>query len=474
MTAVDLAQLALGNLRRTKLRSFLTILGVVVGIGALLSMVSFGTGMQKNVTRALEDNDLFTSIFVTRQKIDFDAAVSGDIENAIGSFEKPAPVLNDSVLQSILGIEGVDMAFPEIRFPGKIFSFGQSAKTTIQALPVTMERFRPFNSLLYGTFFRNDTCRGAVLNHHVLRELKIRLSAPGAHTPLSTEDSLRGFRTMHPDSVIGSEIELITTIVDIKKVLQNPLQAVTGTQNLPVRESRLRFRISGILPPESGFESGRFNAGIFLPFHTARSIPRMGFASVWDLLDSTPENAGYGSVYVRVQKMRDVESVAASIRAMGFGTFSIMDQLKEIRQGFLILDSLLGAVGVIALFVAALGIINTMVMSILERTREIGVMKAIGGSEAEIRAIFFIEAGVIGFLGGIFGLGLGWIVTRIANVVGNHLLSAQGVPHVRFFHFPPWLLLGALAFSVCVSLLAGLYPASRAARVDPVKALRHD
>ncbi len=123
---------------------------------------------------------------------------------------------------------------------------------------------------------------------------------------------------------------------------------------------------------------------------------------------------------------------------------------------------------------AALGIINTMVTSILERTREIGVMKAIGGSERDIRWIFFSEAATIGFFGGAFGLALGWVVTRIANAVANHYLRPQGVPEVDLFYMPLWLIAGAMAFAVGVSLLAGLYPATRAARVDPVQALRHD
>jgi putative ABC transport system permease protein len=138
------------------------------------------------------------------------------------------------------------------------------------------------------------------------------------------------------------------------------------------------------------------------------------------------------------------------------------------------MDSILGAVGTVALFVAALGIINTMIMSILERTREIGIMKAIGGSEKDIRMIFFFEAGTIGFVGASFGLILGWIVTRIANFVANAYFIPLGEPPVDLFYFPLWLITGAIAFSVLLSLAAGLYPAIRASNIDPTKALRHD
>jgi putative ABC transport system permease protein len=132
------------------------------------------------------------------------------------------------------------------------------------------------------------------------------------------------------------------------------------------------------------------------------------------------------------------------------------------------------AVGMIGISVAALGIINTMVMSILERYKEIGIMKAVGASDNDVKKIFFFESGVIGFMGGVFGLALGWIVSSIINLIINTIAMEQGVPRMNYFTFPWWLCLGAIAFSILISLLAGIYPTIRAARVDPVIALRHD
>ncbi len=172
--------------------------------------------------------------------------------------------------------------------------------------------------------------------------------------------------------------------------------------------------------------------------------------------------------------MENMNFVRKEIEEMEIHAYSVSDQLKEIKRGLIIIDSLLGAIGTVALIIAALGIINTMVMSILERTREIGIMKAIGGSEKEIKLIFFVEAGFIGIIGAIFGLILGWLVTRIANQIVNAKLIPQDELPVDLFYFPLWLLLGATAFSILISLAAGSYPAIRAARIDPVKALRHD
>jgi putative ABC transport system permease protein len=158
----------------------------------------------------------------------------------------------------------------------------------------------------------------------------------------------------------------------------------------------------------------------------------------------------------------------------GLGTFAFIDQLKEIKTAFMFMDMFLLAVAMIGITVASLGIINTMVMSILERYREIGIMKAVGASEKDVKKIFFFESGVIGFLGGIFGLALGWVVSMVINQVANHFLIKQGAPYTDYFSFPWWLCTGAIAFSILISLAAGLYPAVRAARVDPVVALRHD
>ena len=159
---------------------------------------------------------------------------------------------------------------------------------------------------------------------------------------------------------------------------------------------------------------------------------------------------------------------------MGFTTFALADQFDEITRAFYFMDMILAAVGMIAIVVAALGIVNTMVMSILERFREIGVMKAVGAGDGDIRRIFFFESGAIGLAGGAAGCVLGWATSLVINRVVNFYLARQGVPFVDYFAFPVWIFLGAIGFSLLVSLVSGIYPARRAARVDPVVALRHD
>jgi putative ABC transport system permease protein len=131
--------------------------------------------------------------------------------------------------------------------------------------------------------------------------------------------------------------------------------------------------------------------------------------------------------------------------------------------------------GGISLLVASFGIANTMIMSILERTREIGIMKAIGAEDREIKMIFFVEAAVIGTVGGVIGVLSAWGITALANILAfRFLLKPQGATFIDFFSLPPWLTASAILFALVVSILAALYPAARAARIDPVRALRHD
>jgi putative ABC transport system permease protein len=135
---------------------------------------------------------------------------------------------------------------------------------------------------------------------------------------------------------------------------------------------------------------------------------------------------------------------------------------------------LLGIFGSLALVVASLGIINTLVMAILERRREIGVLKALGAADRDIRRLFFVEAAVMGLLGGICGVALGWAIGRAMNFGANVYLHRRSLPATNLSSVPWWLVAAAIAFSVGVSLAAGIYPASRAARLDPVEALRYE
>jgi ABC-type antimicrobial peptide transport system permease subunit len=473
MTIVDMVALALDNLRRAKLRTALTTLGVVIGIGALTSMIAFGTGMQKNITDAFKTGDLFTSMFITSRAIDAEELSGGDPDDIVNAIRGPASSLTDSTLAAVRQIPGVEIAFPEISFPVRVRMGENEARTTLRALPADMRLFKPYSKLAFGEFFTDDSSRSLVIGSDALKRMKLVVRDPKVAVALTKEDSLKGVRVVEGDSLIGRTIEIVSVALDASQLAGSPLLGLPGMGRMPVSESSTEFRIAGIIRTSTAFSNPELKGGVIVPLRAAEAIPRLGFSSVWDLLGGGGHGT-YNSIYVRAKSMTDVAGARAKIEKMGLHVFSFSDQLGEIRRGFLIADSILGAIGTIALVVAALGIANTMVMSILERTREIGIMKAIGASDGEIKLIFFVEAATIGTVGAILGLGLGWLVTRAANLVANARILPQGEPGLNLFYFPLWLILGAIGFSVVISLVAGLYPAVRAAGVDPVEALRHD
>jgi putative ABC transport system permease protein len=169
-----------------------------------------------------------------------------------------------------------------------------------------------------------------------------------------------------------------------------------------------------------------------------------------------------------------VEATEAKLKELGFTAFSLLDASKSLRIFFSVFDLLLGIFGSLALAVATLGIINTLVMAILERRREIGVLKALGAADRDVKQLFFVEAGVMGLFGGMLGTLLGWLIGRSLTLGTNLYLHRQNLPGVDISSVPWWLVLGGIGFAVFVSLAAGLYPASRAARLDPVQALRYE
>jgi putative ABC transport system permease protein len=192
------------------------------------------------------------------------------------------------------------------------------------------------------------------------------------------------------------------------------------------------------------------------------------------LRDSSGDKPAYASLTVRVKSPSLVEATEAKLKDLGFSAFSLLDASKSLRIFFSVFDLLLGIFGSLALAVATLGIINTLVMAILERRREIGVLKALGAADRDVKQLFFVEAGVMGLFGGILGAFLGWFIGRILTFGTNLYLHRQNLPGVDISSVPWWLVLGGIAFAILVSLGAGLYPASRAARLDPVQALRYE
>jgi len=236
---------------------------------------------------------------------------------------------------------------------------------------------------------------------------------------------------------------------------------------------QLKLKIVGIVSSEPNRALRQGRTPVFLPLALAESLEMVQAGELWSTLRPS-DSKTYVALIVRVDKSKAVAQVEEDIKKQGFNTFSILDASKGITRFFTFLDMFLLIFGSLALAVASLGIVNTLVMAILERRREIGIMKALGASDGDVKRIFFVEAGSMGLLGGGLGVALGWLIGRVINLGTNMYLQRQEMRPENFWYVPLWLVTASLIFSVVVSLFAGLYPASRAARLDPVQALRHD
>ena len=499
MPFLDLLKLALRNLREAKLRAMLTSMGVIVGVAVIVTMVSFGLGLQRNMLSRFRALDLFNEMRVFGKNVFTMATVGinpkqGRDENpgerrgpAFRADKSPTRILDDAAIAEIAKIPGVLYVEPDISFTTYVRLNGRVLAQSVSgaSIPNASSRFKSFAA-------------GKMI------------SRPDADEAVVGEVFTETFGFEKPADAVGQTIEFLTAASEKKKSEGPPSSkdSIAGEDDgglsffgLPLEEDNAKapsntvvaktFRISGILKTEKreGVAQGgpmglSPNAQIYIPLSAAHqwSIEHhdsMGEVALALARQSgqlgTSDSEGYFSAVIRVDNPVVLTDVRKRLTELGFGSFSIVDQLDQIRTVFLIIDSVLGLLGGISLLVASFGIANTMIMSILERTREIGIMKAIGAEDREIKLIFFFEAAVIGFTGGVIGSLAAWAIDGIANRLAyRFILKPQGASFVDFFSLPSYLWLGAIAFALVVSILAALYPAARAARIDPVRALRHD
>lgn len=484
MSFIDILQLALRNLRQAKLRAILTTMGVIVGVAVIVTMVSFGLGLQGNMLARFKALDLFSEIRVFGRSLSSMASV-GDRsgrrederrEGRSNSGNTPSRILDDAAINDISKIEGVAYVEPSINFTAYVRANGKVLTQQVSGamVPNSSTRFQEFIS-------------GKMI------------SSPNADEVVVTERFARDFGFDNLADAAGKTLEFLAPPSDDKA--RDEQEDVPNFFGIPLGEPEPNekspglvahtFTISGVLktelkegPGQGGLRGLLPRAGIYIPLPAARAWTLehrgpMGEVALELARQSgalgAAESEGYDSAVVRVTDPVALTDVRKRLNDAGFSSFSIVDELEQLRTVFLILDSVLGLLGGISLLVASFGIANTMIMSILERTREIGIMKAIGAEDREIKLIFFVEAAVIGVTGGVIGTLVAWGVDGLANRLAyRFILKPQGASYVDFFSLPPWLSVGAILFALAVSILAALYPAARAARIDPVKALRHD
>ncbi len=436
MRVWELLRIVLQGIMRRPLRTFLTTLGVAVAAGALISMVGYALGFQSQMEESVSVLGMLTRIEVS--------APAGSGEGSKGGEDQVSDaVLDEDSLRRIAAIEGVTSAYPDTQISNLRISWKESS-TTANALGIPPEaaQLRLFEGLLVAGRLVEPNTRAVLLATTVVREL--------------------GFDD--PASTVGETVVLSSDGLELE-----------SDARFEFRRQELEVEVAGVFElPSMGFAAAG-GSMVLAPQHLLQQFPgsHLDFALARLRRGDSAARSGVMRAHVLVDSIDDLDGIERQIREMGFITRNYIDDVEQARTMFLIIDSLLLSVGFVALVVAGLGIVNTLLMTVLERVREIGVFKALGASSGEIRLMFLAEAGVVGVVGGIGGLVLGLSVSWVLRVVLANVAQQQGLnAEIARFEFPAWLLLGSIAFSIAVSILSALYPASRAAATDPIKALR--
>jgi putative ABC transport system permease protein len=459
----DLTELAGRNLREALLRNSLTTLGIAVGVASLVAMLSLGVGLQEMASSRLAKSGLFDAVFVTSRanmrafggprRDDDDAAPKG-----------PPRHLDEAARQELAKLPNVTEVYPEVRFQTEIQFDDKPYATTAAGIPLSAQADGAFDGMK-GSFFTGPNANEAILQLELAKDL-----------------------SKQPDSLIGQDIVL--RYAERQTIPAEP--ATAGKETKPgsadagsdgdglsagfsMISREVKLHIIGIVETEPAAGFGGMGRGrLLIPLQTAQNLRVAQPTDMRAMLRSVNGKPTYESLTVRVKGPSSVKPVEDAIKAMGFGAFSIIDATKNIQLFFKVFDSLLGIFGSLALTVASLGIINTLAMAILERRREIGVLKALGAADRDVQRLFFAEAGAMGLVGGIAGVFLGWLIGKTLTFGLNVYLARQQLPAIDLSSVTWWMVLLAIAISVLVSLVAGIYPASRAARLDPVEALRYE
>jgi len=421
----DLLSTALGNLRRRPVRNILTSAGVVIGIITLVAMVSFGVGVQAEVNRnfqALGLENIFVSPTFPEEESAFDP---------FGFSEPTEPLTPDVVSQF--------RAMPEV-----------ASVSPVLDLPSNMEVSLEFAGLT----------------------TPVRLASGFAHGPPGmgtlTEPEILAGNSLGEGDTQGMVIltSLADALISESGSEYNDLigQEVILTVRLPRGETKEFITTIRGVEDSNTFQTA--NLGL---------KERTEIKAWWYGRPDTLNTDGYDMLVVRAIDDDAVPIVLGMAEELGLQAQSLGAVLEIANRILAVMQALLGSVGTLALLVATLGVANTMMMAIYERTREIGVLKALGARNKEIRRMFTADAVLLGFIGGVAGLILGTLLGRLVDRIGHIYLAREGVTGIgQMSIVPPWLAIGALIFAAFIGVLGGFYPAARAARLDPVESLKHE
>lgn len=440
MRLIDLLRLIFGNLSRRKARVALTAIGVVIGTAAVVILVSLAIGLQRNANEQLYGIGDLTQIQVSPSYGEGPVMVRPGGGGGGGAPQQQA-LLTNFALEEIRAIPGVEWVIPrEFLWSGGMVKY-QRLEGWANIIGVAAEDLEAFG--LEATQGTTALGRGViVVGPMVANNFFDPRLRPGQEPP-------------PPPDLYDQQIQFIVSKYD--------------SQGNETRRN-LSLRVSGVLKETRGESDWT----VYMPLEQVKAL------NEWSQNRRINYNKdGYSMVVVKVADVDQVIAITDQITQMGFQAYTPQAFVQGINNFYVILQVIFGGVGAIALLVAAIGIANTMAMSILERTREIGLMKAVGATNRDVLAIFLGEASGIGFIGGLGGVIFGWLAGQGINVIAIVYLANQasqqgGAPPSVAVYTPLWLPAFALIFSTLIGMFSGLYPALRAATMIPVMALKYE
>lgn len=423
MNAADLASTAWTNLLRRKGRTVLTSAGVVVGVSTLVLMVSLGIGLQKQFLSMFESEENLRTLSVNRQPADAPGKKKAPAGFPFAMAGQMIPI-TDKDLDEIRAVPGVESAAPELNL------FLQVAFEAFDGQQVHLiQGVQPADEHVYAK-----------------RLVQGRMWKPGEKACLLPSAFLEKKLKASPGDVLDQKV----TFKGMMKKEGEEEDVLTCV---------------GVLNSDSfGFRGRQILMPMDLALDLRERKGSMGFVPT--------KKGSYLGAEVRVADPRKAQEVAARLKSSGYGVVSASDFIHQINVFFVVIESFLACIGAIGLVVSLFGIANTMAMAVLERTREIGVLKALGARDRDVGRLFLMEAAAIGALGGGTGLALAWLLGKLLNVIAR---AAFEIPdRVSLFHVTWWLAAGSVGFAVLVAVIAGTLPARRAAKMEPVAALRFE
>jgi putative ABC transport system permease protein len=399
MKWIDILRMSLGNLRRNLMRTVLTVSGVVVGIGAIVFLVSIGYGIQNLMVSKVANLEALTLVTV-RPNTDKNISITDD---TISKFKALGEVKDIST---------------NLSYPAQVKdSKGNDSDTVINGIHPEYFKFEGI-SIDYGTPLSGNDAKEAIVSVAMLKTLNLT----------------------NPTEAIGSTLTFKLLVLDASG------NAKAGHQN-----DTIKLKIVGM---------------------TKEATTKYAYVPQGTIKKIAPGT--YSSAKIKTAQRNQVASVRKAVESMGYPTTSVVDTVNQIDSAFVYVRGVLWGFGLIALFVAAIGIFNTMTISLLERTHEIGIMKAIGGRNKDVSRVFITEASMIGLVGGISGVLSGYLLGVLINVIVNALAKSVGGQPSSLFYTPPSFVAIVITFSFMVSTIAGIYPARRAAKLNPLEALRYE